>query len=90
MRFVIGLLSGVLGLLAGWLGLAMLVIAKATFSRKTSRRVVTLELPGVPAQTWQVGLPSDPDPTPGFSPWRTSSGTEASKIEMNFSLSAER
>jgi hypothetical protein len=66
------------------------ILAKASLSRKTSRRVVTLELPGVPEQTWQVSLPSDPDPTPGFSPWRTSSAAAPSKIEMNFSLSADR
>jgi hypothetical protein len=66
------------------------ILAKASLSRKTSRRVVTLELPGVPEQTWQVSLPSDPDPTPGFSPWRTSSAAAASTIEMNFSLSADR
>jgi hypothetical protein len=66
------------------------ILAKATLSMKTSRRVVTLEIPGVPEQTWQISLPSDPDPTPGFSPWRMSSGAEASKIEMNFSLNADR
>jgi hypothetical protein len=66
------------------------ILAKASLSMKTSRRVVTLEIPGVPEQTWQVSLPSDPDPTPGFSPWRISSGAEASKIEMNFSLNADR
>jgi hypothetical protein len=34
-------------------------------------------------------LPSDPDPTPGYSPWRFSSGAPAPKIEMNFSLNAD-
>ena len=66
------------------------ILARATLSRKTSRRVVNLELPGVPEQIWQLGLPSDPDPTPGYSPWRLASGTSASKIEMNFQLSADR
>lgn len=65
------------------------ILAKATLSLKTSRRVVSLEFPGVAEQTWQVDLPSDPDPTPGFSPWRLSS-TSASKIEMNFHLGADR
>jgi hypothetical protein len=59
-------------------------------SRKTSRRVVNLELPGVPEQIWQLDLPSDPDPTPGYSPWRLASSTTAPKIEMNFRLSADR
>ena len=66
------------------------ILARATLSRKTSRRVVNLELPGVPEQIWQLDLPSDPDPTPGYSPWRLASGTSASKIEMNFQLSADR
>lgn len=65
------------------------ILASATLSQKTSRRIVNLELPGVPEQTWQLDLPSDPDPTPGYSPWRFSSGAPAPKIEMNFSLSAD-
>ena len=66
------------------------ILAKATLSRKTSRRVVNLELPGVPLQTWRIDLPSDPDPTPGYSPWRFPSGAPSPKIEMNFRLSADR
>jgi hypothetical protein len=66
------------------------ILARATLSRKTSRRVVNLELPGVPEQTWQLDLSSDPDPTPGYSPWRMPSSTSAAKIEMNFRLSADR
>jgi hypothetical protein len=66
------------------------ILASATLSRKTSRRVVNLELPGVPEQIWQLDLPSDPDPTPGYSPWRLASSTPAPKIEMNFRLSADR
>ena len=66
------------------------ILASTTLSRKTSRRVVTLELPGVPGQTWQLNLPSDPDPTPGYSPWRLSGSPSAAKIEMNFRLSADR
>jgi hypothetical protein len=66
------------------------ILAKATLSMKTRRRVVHLEIPGVPEQTWQIDLSNDPDPTPGFSPWRLASNTSAAKIEMNFSLNAER
>jgi hypothetical protein len=66
------------------------ILASATLSRKTSRRVVNLELPGVPEQIWQLDLPSDPDPTPGYSSWRLASSTPAPKIEMNFRLSADR
>jgi hypothetical protein len=65
------------------------ILASASLSMKTSRRVVTLEIPGVPEQTWQLNLSSDPDPTPGFSPWRLASGAPAAKIEMNFSLTAD-
>jgi hypothetical protein len=65
------------------------ILAHATLSMKTSRRVVTLELPGVAEQSWQLNLSSDPDPTSGYSPWRLASGASVPKIEMNFSLSAE-
>jgi len=66
------------------------ILASTTLSRKTSRRVVSLEFPGVPEQTWQLDLPSDPDPTPGYLPWRLPSSTSTPKIEMNFRLSADR
>jgi hypothetical protein len=66
------------------------ILASATLSRKTSRRVVTLELPDVPEQSWQLDLPSDPDPTPGYSPWRFSGSSSGPKIEMNYRLSADR
>lgn len=65
------------------------ILATATLSRKTSRRIVRLELPGVAEQTWQIDLPSDPDPTPGYAPWRLASGNAAAKIEMNFALNAD-
>jgi hypothetical protein len=66
------------------------ILASATLSRKTSRRAVSLEFPGVSEQIWQLDLASDPDPTPGYSPWRSPSGTSTPKIEMNFRLSADR
>lgn len=66
------------------------ILATVTLSRKTSRRAVTLSFPGVAEQTWPVDLSSDPDPTPGYSPWQPASGTPAPKVEMNFSLSADR
>jgi hypothetical protein len=65
------------------------ILASASLMRKSIRRSVTLELPGIPEQTWQVDLPSDPDPTPGYSPWRLASSASAAKIEMNFSLTAD-
>ena len=66
------------------------ILAHASLSMKTSRRVVTLEFPGIPKLAWQLDLPSDPDPTPGYSPWRLSSSASTPKIEMNFRLSADR
>jgi hypothetical protein len=66
------------------------ILASASLMRKTSRRSITLELPGIPGQTWELGLPSDPAPTPGYSPWRLASRASAAQIEMNFSLTADR
>jgi hypothetical protein len=66
------------------------ILAHATLSRKTSRRVVNLDFPGIAEQTWPLDLPGDPDPTPGYSPWRLPSSTSGPKIEMNFRLSADR
>jgi len=66
------------------------ILASATLSRKTWRRVVSLEFPGIPEQIWQLDLPSDPDPMPGYSPWRFPGSTAAPKTEMNFHLGADR
>ena len=66
------------------------ILTSVTLSRKTSRRAVTLQLPGIAEQSWRIDLPSDPDPTPGYSDWRLASGNATPKIEMNFALSADR
>jgi hypothetical protein len=66
------------------------ILASASLSRKTSRRVVHLELPGFAEQVWQIDLPSDPDPTSDYSPWQFSSGAGTPKIEMSFRLNADR
>jgi hypothetical protein len=66
------------------------ILATASLMYKTSRRIVSLTLPDAPTETWRLDLGSDPDPTPGFSPWRLSSAAPAAKIEMNFRLSADR
>jgi len=66
------------------------ILATATLDKKTSHRVVNLALPGVPEQTWRIDLPYDPDPTPGYSPWRLPSDASTTKIEMNFRLRADR
>jgi hypothetical protein len=66
------------------------IIASASLMYKTRHRVVSLTLPGIPTQSWPVDLPSDPDPTPGYSPWRVAGKSSAAKIEMHFRLSADR
>jgi MFS family permease len=66
------------------------IIATASLMYKTRHRAVSLTLPGVPTQRWSIDLPSDPDPTPGFSPWRVASDGSPAKIEMHFRLSADR
>ena len=66
------------------------IIASASLMYKTRHRAVSLTLPGIPTQSWPIDLPSDPDPTPGFSPWRVASEPSPTKIEMHFRLSADR
>jgi hypothetical protein len=66
------------------------ILASVSLMYKTSPRVVALSLPGVPAETWRLDLSSDPDPTLGYTPWRLSRDSSASRIEMNFQLSADR
>ncbi|WP_426610020.1 hypothetical protein [Bradyrhizobium sp. McL0616] len=66
------------------------IIASASLMYKTRHRAVSLTLPGLPTQSWPIDLPSDPDPTPGFSPWRVASEPSPAKIEMHFRLSADR
>lgn len=66
------------------------IIASASLMYKTRHRLVSLTLPGIPTQSWPIDLPSDPDPTPGYSPWRVASAPSQAKIEMHFRLSADR
>lgn len=66
------------------------ILAHVTLSLKTGTRSVTLELPGVSQQTWPLDLPGDPDPMPGYSPWRLARGSPEPKIEMNYRLGADR
>ena len=67
-----------------------IIASTASLMYKTRHRAVSLTLPGVPTQSWPIDLPSDPDPTPGFSPWRVASEPSPTKIEMHFRLSADR
>jgi hypothetical protein len=62
------------------------ILATADLDKKTSHRVVRLDLPGIPEQIWRLDLGYDPDPTPGFSAWQLPNGTSGGKIEMNYRL----
>jgi hypothetical protein len=65
------------------------IIASTSLTYKTRHRAVSLTLPGSPTQSWPIDLPSDPDPTPGFSPWRVAGDASPAKIEMHFRLTAD-
>ncbi|QFI77073.1 hypothetical protein [Bradyrhizobium betae] len=66
------------------------IIATAALMYKTRHRVAHLTLPGMPARSWPIDLPSDPDPTPGYSPWRIASDPSQPEIELHFRLRADR
>ncbi|MBR0773277.1 hypothetical protein JQ625_00390 [Bradyrhizobium diazoefficiens] len=66
------------------------IISSASLMYKTRHRAVSLTLPGLATQSWPIDLPSDPDPTPGFSPWRVASEASQAKVEMHFRLRADR
>lgn len=66
------------------------IISSVSLMYKTRHRAVSLTLPGIPTQRWLIDLASDPDPTPGFSPWRVASELSPAKIEMHFRLTADR
>ena len=74
----------------GHVGDRQVILASATLSMKTSARTVSLEVPGLPQQTWHLDLSSDPDPTSGYSPWRVPGSDSSATVEMNFRLSADR
>ena len=65
------------------------ILARAPLSYKTSNRVVHLSLPGFSTQSWQLDLASDPDPTRGYTPWQLSGNAPATKVELNYRLSAD-
>ena len=76
----------------GWRGHQggrVVVLATVSMSYKARRRIVTLSMPGVPSQAWILDLPSDPDPTPGYTDWLPSSNTPDA-IELNYRLTADR
>lgn len=63
------------------------ILASASLSYKTRGREVSLELPGVPAQVWQLDLASDPDPMTDYTPFKQPSGAKGAGIEMSYRLS---
>jgi len=76
----------------GWRGHQggrVVILATVSMSYKARRRTVTLSMPGVPSQAWILDLPSDPDPTPGYTDWLPSS-TAPDAIELNYRLTADR
>ncbi len=76
----------------GWRGNQgdrQVILATVTMSYKTSRRVITLTMPGAPEQSWSLDLASDPDPTPGYTAWLPSTGAP-DPIELNYRLTEDR
>ena len=77
---------------AGWRGHQgnrAVILASVSMMYKTSRRVVTLSMPGAPSQSWTLDLSSDPDPTPGYTAWLPSRDAP-NPIELNYRLTADR
>jgi hypothetical protein len=76
----------------GWRGHQdgrVVILATVPMSYKARERTVALSMPGVPPQAWVLDLPSDPDPTPGYTDWLPSSNTPDA-IELNYRLTADR
>ncbi len=73
----------------GHQGSRVVLLASVSMSYKARRRIVTLSMPGVPSQAWILDLPSDPDPTPGYTDWLPSSNAPDA-IELNYRLTADR
>jgi hypothetical protein len=76
----------------GWRGHQdgrVVILATVSMSYKARRRTVTLSMPGAPSQAWILDLPSDPDPTPGYTDWHPSSKSPDA-IELNYRLTADR
>jgi hypothetical protein len=73
----------------GHQGSRVVILATVTMSYKARRRTITLAMPGAPSQTWTLDLPSDPDPTPGYTDWQPSSKAPDA-IELNYRLTADR
>jgi hypothetical protein len=73
----------------GHQGNRAVILASVSMMYKTSRRVVTLSVPGAPSQSWTLDLSSDPDPTAGYTAWLPSRDAP-NPIELNYRLTADR
>jgi hypothetical protein len=73
----------------GHQGSHAVILASVDMMYKAGRRSITLSMPDAPAQSWTLDLPSDPDPTPGYTAWRPSSDAPGA-IDLNYRLTAER
>jgi hypothetical protein len=73
----------------GHQGNRAVILASVSMMYKTSRRVVTLSMPGAPSQSWTLDLSSDPDPTAGYTAWLPSMDAP-NPIELNYRLTADR
>ncbi len=73
----------------GHVGNQQVVLASADLSRKTGTRSVSLELPGLPRQTWDLDLATDPAPTDGFTAFAPPSNGALPAVEMNYRLTAD-
>ncbi len=73
----------------GHQGGRVVLLATVSMSYKAHRRTITLTMPGVPSQAWTLDLPSDPDPTDGYTDWRPSSDAPDA-IDLNYRLTADR
>jgi hypothetical protein len=66
------------------------LFASAELNKITYWRKVSLRLSNVPEQVWSLDLRADPYPILEYTPWRGANGSQASKIEMRFRLTADR
>jgi hypothetical protein len=77
---------------AGWRGHQgnrAVILASVSMMYRTSRRVITLSIPGAPLQSWTLELSSDPDPTAGYTAWLPSRDA-TNPIDLNYRLTADR
>lgn len=73
----------------GHLGNQQVILASTDLSLKTRTRAVSLELPGLPRQTWILDLSTDPAPTDGFTAFTPPSNGALPAVEMNYRLTAD-